>query len=76
MLGAVMVHHLWDAAGEQAAAPVQGVAVLLCLRNNDVNTTLRHTGGHKPADLTHLLSSQLTGSKAFKTNFQSLNGDK
>lgn len=45
-LSAVMVHHLWD-AGEHAAALVQGVAVLLGLGNNDMNTALARPESHR-----------------------------
>lgn len=38
-LGAVVVHHLWD-AGEHAATLVQGVAVFFGLGDNDVNAAL------------------------------------
>ncbi len=38
-LGAVVVHHLWD-AGEHTAALVQGVAVFFGLGNNDMNAAL------------------------------------
>lgn len=52
-LGAVVMHHLWD-AGEHAAALVQGVAILLGLGHNDVDTALArpgsHTGNMTPGD--------------------------
>lgn len=52
-LGAVVMHHLWD-AGEHAAALVQGVAVLLGLGHNDVDAALArpgsHTGNMTPGD--------------------------
>ena len=38
-LGAVVVHHLWD-AGEHTAALVQGEAVLFGLGHDDVNAAL------------------------------------
>lgn len=44
-LGAVVVHHLWD-AGEHAAALVQGVAVLLGLGHHDVDAALARPGSH------------------------------
>lgn len=45
-LGAVVVHHLWD-AGEHAAALVQGVAVLFGLGHDDVNAALARPESHR-----------------------------
>lgn len=42
-LGAVVMHHLWD-AGEHTAALVQGVAVLFGLGDDDVNAALARPG--------------------------------
>ena len=42
-LGAVVVHHLWD-AGEHTAALVQGEAVLFGLGHDDVNAALARPG--------------------------------
>lgn len=45
-LGAVMVHHLWD-AGENTAALVQGVAVFFSLGDNDMNAALARPESHR-----------------------------
>ena len=54
-LSTVVVHHLRD-AGEHAAALVQGVAVLLGLRHNDMNAALARPESHRREEIQEMAS--------------------